>query len=129
MSPEHDRFTSADKRTTFTQKRQSENLSKQSNAERSLNFMQQRQASQGVNRSDVKSATSKHAQSQSYNDPIKLHSDRKSGSANDLAPVRANKLVFLNTFLKDQISSASDNRRATSNNGTRKANQIIEETA
>jgi hypothetical protein len=54
--------------------------------------------------------------SASMNEPLKA--DRKSGSANDLAPVRQNKLVFLNSFLKDQISSATNNdRRAVSNNG------------
>lgn len=61
------------------------------------------------------------------NEPLKA--DRKSGSSNDLAPVRSNKLVFLNSFLKDQISTATNDRRAVSNNGQRKANQIIEEAA
>jgi len=60
VSQEHDKFTSADKKTTqsaFSQKRQSETVSRQTNAERNLNFMQQRQASQ-QSRADVRSAKS-----------------------------------------------------------------------
>lgn len=35
----------------------------------------------------------------------------------------------MNSFLKDQISTATNDRRAVSNTGQRKANQIIEEAA
>lgn len=95
MSLEHDLASSASKKETksaFSQKRLSETVSRKSNAERSLNFMQQRQASQ--NRSEVQSA-------KSLIEPRKLCSERKSGSQNEFVPVRSDTLQFLNGFLKD----------------------------
>lgn len=118
--------------------------SQQSITERSLHFLQQRQASQQrAQTSDAKSrpdnkrfnmsaqapkptGTSQGNASNGPDTAQKLKQTRESASQNELAPLSNQKLDHLNSFLKQQIHSAHSERRS---NSSRSANNALIEGA
>lgn len=108
LPEDYDRFSNSVMARThtsgFSHRKQSENVgSRHSTAERSLNFMQQRQASQG--RCDVQSQGGKSTQNSTINKyfstPAMNTEGGQGNSAQNLEPVKKNNLVFLNSFLRN----------------------------